>query len=73
MQVKLRALNSFLEEGEQVRLVVVFRGREIVHPHLGELSLRWLIVSASERGTPNGEPRLEGKRMSVVMNPRKRG
>ena len=70
---KAEAAQTFLTEGEQVRIAVRFRGREIVHPHIGELNLRWMMTNCAQFGVAQGEPRLEGKIMSVVINPKKRG
>jgi translation initiation factor IF-3 len=70
---KADAANEFLRSGEQVRLILKFRGREIVHPHIGELAVRWILTNCAPNGSPQGEPRLDGKVMTVVLNPRKRG
>jgi translation initiation factor IF-3 len=75
-EVKARKLRQFLDEGEQVTLTVLFRGREIVHPDIGEnLLSRFVLTLPLElaKGTILSKPRLEGKRMTLTINPRKRG
>ena len=63
----------FLSEGEYVRLVMKFKGREIVHKGLGEVVLDSFLRSCTEVGTPTGIPVLDGKRLVVTLSPRKRG
>ncbi len=61
----------FLKEGNKVKAVVFFRGREITHANLGEKILRALTKDVEELGEVEGRPRLEGRQMHVIIGPRK--
>ena len=58
-----------LTEGHKVKIIVQFKGREIQHAALGTNLIRRLISELTPYGTPESEPRLEGKAASVLMAP----
>lgn len=62
----------FLKDGNRVKAVVLFRGREITHPELGRDLLLKLAEDVQEVGQPEGEPRLEGRTMVLVLTPLKK-
>lgn len=68
--VKARNAERFLGEGDKVKLTIMFRGREIVHPNLG----RDVLVKLAERLKPvavvEAEPRVEGRNMFMLVAPR---
>lgn len=68
---KLRHAKSFLTEGDKVKAYVQFRGRAIVFKDRGELLLLRFIKELEEVGAPEQMPRLDGKRMSVMIAPKK--
>lgn len=59
----------FLEEGDKVKLVMIFRGREIAHANLGRQKLQRLIDEVSSHGSPEGRPYMEGRAMIAVLAP----
>ena len=61
----------FLEEGNKVKAVVFFRGREITHADLGRKILFNLAKDVKELGEIEGQPRLEGRQMHVIIGPKK--
>ena len=63
----------FLKEGNKVKATVFFRGREITHADIGERLLRVLAGDVSEFGTPETQPRIEGRTMSMMIGPLKSG
>jgi translation initiation factor IF-3 len=67
---KLRHIRRFLEEGNKVRLVIVFRGREIVHPETGRAMLDWVIKGCTDIAHVEQIPMLEGRRMVMVVSPK---
>jgi translation initiation factor IF-3 len=67
---KTRHVREFLEKGHSVRLVVMFRGREIVHPDLGDALLRRVLSDVSDLGLPVKTPVLNGKTMMITVVPR---
>ncbi len=63
---------KFLQEGCKVKAFVFFRGREIVFKEQGEILLLRFANELEEFGKPEQLPVLEGKRMQMVIGPRKK-
>lgn len=62
---------KFLQEGAKLKAYVFFKGRSIVFKDQGEILLLKLIQDLEEYGKPEALPKLEGKRMTVMINPKK--
>src|SRR6201989_122170 len=61
----------FLQEGNRVKAVVQFRGREIAHVDLGKKLLLRFAGDLAQHGTIEGQPRLEGRNAHVLLSPLK--
>lgn len=72
-EFKLRHAKSFLSEGNKVKAYVQFRGRAIVFKERGELLLLRFMKELEDYGIADQLPRLEGKRMHVILSPKKAG
>jgi translation initiation factor IF-3 len=59
----------FLKEGNRVKAVVQFRGREIAHVDLGKKLLLRFAGDLSGVGSIEGQPRLEGRNAHVIISP----
>jgi translation initiation factor IF-3 len=70
MDFKVKHVRRFLEEGNKCRLVIVFRGREIVHPETGVAVLNRVVDATSDIASVEVRPSLEGKRMMMILGPR---
>jgi translation initiation factor IF-3 len=70
---KLRHARKFLEEGHKVKTYVHFRGRTIVFKDRGELILLKLLKELEDVGVAEELPRLEGRRMNVIIAPKRKG
>lgn len=68
---KLRHAQKFLEEGSKVKAYVHFKGRTIVFKDRGELLLLRFLKELEELGTAETLPKLEGRRMTVIVSPKK--
>ena len=68
---KLDHAKKFLSEGSKVKAFVFFRGRAIVFKDRGEILLLRFAQELSEYGTLELMPKLEGKRMTIMINPKK--
>lgn len=68
---KLRHAKKFLEENCKVKAYVQFRGRSIVFKDRGELLLLRFIKELEGLGTVENLPKLEGRRMNVMISPTK--
>lgn len=62
----------FLKEGCKVKVDVFFKGRSIVYKDQGELILLKFAKAVEEYGKPEQMPKLEGKRMIMILNPVKK-
>jgi translation initiation factor IF-3 len=69
---KLKHAQEFLKEGSKVRAYVFFKGRSIVFKERGEILLLKFIQELADLGTPELLPKLEGKKMFVVIAPKKK-
>jgi translation initiation factor IF-3 len=69
-QVKLKNVLKFLQDGDKVKVTVRFRGREITHANIGQQLLMKLAEAASEVGTMERTPRLEGRNMIMILAPK---
>ncbi len=70
-EFKLRHAQKFLEEGAKVKAYVHFRGRTIVFKDRGELLLLRFLKELEEYGTAESLPKMEGRRMIVIVSPKK--
>lgn len=68
--VKMRAINRFLAEGDKVKVTMRFRGREMVHQDRGLNVLNRVRVQLEEVAKVEQFPRLEGRQMTMVVAPR---
>jgi len=70
-QTKLRNLRRFLNHGDKTKVTLWFRGREMRHQELGLKLLKRVEADLLELAKVEQFPRLEGRRMSMVLSPRK--
>lgn len=68
--VKLKSAIKFLQSGDKVKVTVRFGGREMNHTEGGEVLIDRLAAALSDYGTLDKRPKLEGKRMTVIINPK---
>ncbi len=69
---KLKHAINFLEEGAKVRAYVFFKGRSILFKDQGEKLLARFVNDLDEYGKVDQTPRLEGKRMIIILSPKKK-
>jgi translation initiation factor IF-3 len=67
---KVNHIRRFLEKKQRVKISVLFRGREITHPELGKEMLGKVFEKVQDIGAMEGQARLEGRNMSVLIIPR---
>jgi translation initiation factor IF-3 len=70
-QTKLRNLKRFLAHGDKTKVTLWFRGREMAHQELGLKLLQRVETDLGELAKVEQLPKLEGRRMSMVLSPRK--
>jgi translation initiation factor IF-3 len=60
-----------LKDGDKVKAVVTFRGREISHSEIGRRLMEKLIAEVGETGIVEFHPRMEGFALTAVFAPKK--
>jgi translation initiation factor IF-3 len=68
-EFKVRHARRFLSEGNKVKLTMMFRGRQVVHPELGREVLIRVTKDLADMGKAESQPNLEGRTMSMVLSP----
>jgi translation initiation factor IF-3 len=68
-QFKVRHMERFLKEGNKVKVSMIFRGREIMHPDLGEKILKRVIDFTKESAVVEQTPKREGRAMNMILAP----
>ncbi len=69
-EFKTRHARAFLEEGNKVKLTMMFRGRQVAHPELGREVLERVLHALQDIAKVEAEPKLEGRNMSMVVAPK---
>jgi translation initiation factor IF-3 len=69
---KMKHAIRFLGEGNRVKAIVQFRGREIAHTDLGRKLLLRFAQDLATHGTVEGQPKLEGRNAHVIISPIKK-
>ena len=68
--VKMRAMNKFLGEGDKVKVTLRFRGREMAHQNLGLKVLERVRDDLEGVSKVEQFPKMEGRQMTMVIAPR---
>ena len=69
-QVKMRAMKSFIEEGDKVKVTLRFRGREMAHQEIGVRVLERIRNEMDLVTKVEQMPRMENRQMVMVLTPR---
>lgn len=69
---KLNHAKKFLEDGAKVKAYVFFKGRTIVYKERGEILLLRFATELEDYGVVEQMPKMEGKRMIMMFNPKKK-
>lgn len=67
LQFKLNNARRFLMDGDKVKVTVMFRGREMVHPQRGRRQLDQVCEMLGEIAKVENPPRMEGRFMSMIL------
>ena len=70
-QTKLRNLKRFLTHGDKTKVTLWFRGREMRHQEIGAQILQRVEADLQELAKVEQYPKMEGRRLSMVLTPRK--
>jgi len=67
LEIKLRKIREFLSEGHKVKILVVFRGREMAHQELGYVMVDKIIGLLENDAILEQKPQMAGRNLSVVV------
>jgi len=70
---KIRHARRFLEEGNKVKLTMMFRGRQMAHPEFGRQVLDRVTTELQDISKVEAQPTMEGRSMTMVLAPLKTG
>ncbi len=71
VSIRIDQAHRFLMEGHKVQIVQNFRGRELQHKRLGDARMREIVARLSDVSKVEMAPRLNGRRMSMILSPDK--
>jgi translation initiation factor IF-3 len=69
-QVKMRAMKSFIDEGDKVKVTLRFRGREMAHQDIGMRVLERIRTEMDPLTKVEQMPRMENRQMIMVLTPK---
>jgi translation initiation factor IF-3 len=72
LQVMVKRCREFLMDGDKVRLVVKFRGRQITRSEFGHGVVRKAIEAVNDISKVDREPKMEGRQITAVLSPEKK-
>ena len=67
LEVKLRKVRKFLEEGHKVRIQVMYKGREMAHKEIGYELVEKITTLLEEVAIVEQKPQMAGRNLSVVI------
>src|SRR5581483_9393478 len=68
-QTKFKGVRQFLEQGEKVKVTIMFRGREMVHQEIGRRLLDRVADAAKEVAVVERQPLMEGRNLFMILAP----
>ncbi len=69
LQMKARNAEKFLKSGDKVKVTVMFRGREMVHPEIGRAILEQVADQLKDVSVVERPPNMEGRFLSAILAP----
>lgn len=67
LDIKLRKIREFLAEGHKVKILVVFRGREMAHQELGYVMIDKIVTLLEADAILEQKPQMAGRNLSIVV------
>ena len=71
LEVKIKHIRKFLEQGDKVKITMMFRGREIAYTENGRRIMESVKESLAEISQVDQYPKLEGRNMVMILSPKK--
>ncbi len=67
LNIKVRKMREFLEDGDRVKIMIVFKGREMAHKEIGFQLLDKITELLGDAAIVEGKPQLSGRNLSVQV------
>lgn len=67
---KLKHIQKFIEDGDKVKVTVIFRSREITHPEFARKSLTRIAEATVDTAVIEKPPSMEGRTMTMILSPK---
>lgn len=67
LEIKLRKIREFLGDGDKVKIMIVFRGREMAHQEIGRELMQRILENLAEDAVVEGTPTMAGRNLSVSV------
>ena len=67
LNIKVRKMRGFLDDGDRVKVMVVFKGREMAHKEIGRELLQKVVSLLGEDAVMEGTPQMTGRNLSVQV------
>ena len=65
LNIKIRKIRGFLEDGDHVKILIVFRGREMAHKEIGEQLLNRILDELKDDAIVDGKSQFNGRNLSI--------
>ncbi|MDD3927748.1 MAG: translation initiation factor IF-3 [bacterium] len=72
-EFKTRNAKKFLQEGDKVKMTIMFRGREMAHTEFGIRILEKVATDVADSAVVERPPNLEGRNMPMILSPKPEG
>jgi len=69
-EVKSKMVNRLIDDGDRVKVILRFRGREVVHTHLAMKLLERIFTEVAEKAVILQKPLMEGRQMVMILAPK---
>ncbi|MBC7746803.1 translation initiation factor IF-3 [Pedobacter sp.] len=67
LEIKLKKIRGFLADGDKVKILIFFRGREMAHQELGYVLINKIIELLEEHAIVESKPQMAGRNLSIVV------
>ena len=70
LEIKVRQMKTFLEEGNKTKVTLTYRGREMANQEMGRAVMNSVIEQLAQAGTIEYAPRMEGRSLIMIVAPK---
>ncbi len=67
LNIKVRKIRGFLDDGDRVKILIVFRGREMIHREIGNVLLDKVVSMLGDDVVLEGKPQMNGRNLSAQV------